>query len=339
MSVQMTDPQSVTGDSPQFDAFLARRKQILSTLAPSAVDVSGDTEHAPSLPPEPSPADEPLEDDGFDSSAGYLQFPSDEDLEDDLAADEDNDEDDLEEEQPARREPRRAASLLQRVRHLDWKSPKVLISGMAIVVAIMVLVIVFKPRPDPTPPLVINAAPQTTPPAAAPPKPADAPIKIEKAEARCPRGGQDANNAFDGHMETAWVCKMPYGPGQRLVIHLGKTYVVVKLTIVPGFNKFSADGDEWTKYHTVTKVRWLFGPYDQTKPCTLDNNCMDTNTSNTRDVVPVPVVPSKTTDTITMLVLQTTPPPSAGGILTGDPSSQDDSFAVSEIQVIGHVAS
>lgn len=338
----MTDPQSVTGDLPEFDVFLARRKQILSTLAPSAPDLTAGSERAPSLPPEPSPTDEPFDDDdaeaGFNSSTGYFQFPSDEDLEDGLDDDdEDQDEDDH---PPAPRQPTRSGQLLQRARHLDWKSPKVLISGAALLLAVMVLVIMFKPRPNPTPPLVINAAPEeTTTPAAAPPKPVDAQIKIDKAEARCPRGGADANMAFDGHMETAWKCPMPYGPGQRLVIHLGNTYVVSKLTIVPGFQKISADGDEWTKYHTVTKVRWLFGPYDQTKPCTLDNNCLDTNTENAREPVPVPVQPNKTTDTITMVVLQTTPPPSAGGILSGDSTSQADSLAVSEIQVIGHVAS
>lgn len=341
MSVQMTDPQSVTDDSPQFDVFLARRQQILSTLAPSTRDVTTGSERPPTLPLEPSPADEPIDEDGpeteFDSSAGYFQFPSDEDLEDGLDDDDENQHED--DHPPAPRQLTRSGHLIQRARHLNWKSPRVLISAAALLLAVMVLVIVFKPRPNSTPPLVINAAPETTPPAVAPPKPVDAPLKIDKAEARCPRGGADANNAFDGHMETAWRCQMPYGPGQRLVIHLGNTSVVSKLTIVPGFQKFSADGDEWTKYHTVTKVRWLFGPYDQTKPCNLDNNCLDTNTENARQPVPVPVQPNKTTDTITMLVLQTTPPPSAGGILSGDSTSQADTFAVSEIQVIGHVAS
>jgi hypothetical protein len=219
---------------------------------------------------------------------------------------------------------------------VDWKSTKVLAGGLVALLAVVVLLIVLlKPGPAAPAQLTITAAP--TAPKATPPTATvhDATIKIASSTGKCPGSADDSSNAFDGQMDTAWVCKAPYGPGQKLTIYLGQPYVISKLTIVPGFNKFGSNVDEWNKHQTVTKVRWLFGAYDSNKPCNLDNNCLETNTDNRRDTVPVPVNPNKTTSVITMVVLKTTQPPNTSGPLA-DPSNKVDSFAVSEIQVIGH---
>ncbi|MCC9185569.1 discoidin domain-containing protein [Mycolicibacterium mageritense] len=310
----MSDFPAVDGGVPTTDVFVARRKQILATIAP--VD-AGVAEPAPPAMPvhEDPPAEptehkhDPLDDDGYPaeaSSAGFLQFPSGDDLDDDPTDDglDDDDDDDA----PRPTQPTTARRRLpRRLRDIDWKSPKVLISALAAVVLVAVLVIAFKPSPAPAPPLTISSAPPPTA-AGPPPAPVDVPIKIESATSKCPAGSSEEANAFDGQTDTAWTCKMPYGPGQILTINLGDVYVISKVSLVPGFNKISTSGDEWNKYQTVTKVRWLFGEYSPAKPCALDNNCLEQSTDNTRDVVSVPVVPSKKVSTIKLVILKTTPP-------------------------------
>lgn len=342
MSTEVSDFPAVEGGLPTTDVFVRRRKQILATMAP--VDAGA----AEPVPPPAAPVEEdpsaasphhdPL-DDGYPaeaSSAGFLQFPSGDDLDDDDLADDGLDDDDGR--APRRTPPTTARTrrLPQGLRDIDWKSPKVLTGALAAVVLVAVLVIVFKPSPVPAPPLTISSAPPPTAPAPAP-TPVDGPIKIESASSKCPAGSSEAANAFDGQTDTAWTCKMPYGPGQILTIALGDVYVISKVSLVPGFNKISASGDEWNKYQTVTKVRWLFGEYSPSKPCTLDNNCLEQSTDNTRDVVSVPVVPNKKASTVKLVILKTTPPPAESGLLV-DPSAATDSFAVSEIQIIGHPA-
>ena len=340
MSIQVTQPPAAAGTPPPTDVFIAHRRRILAASAPAAVQP--DAAPAPQGTAPTPPADVPPLDDSFgvdddqdyssDASPGFLQFPSDEDLDDDLA-DDDNDNDAP---PPAAPSAPPKPNLRQRIRDINWKSPKVLIGALAALVLVAVMIIVFKPGPSAPPPLTISSAP---PPAPAPPPaiPVDQPIKVESADARCPAGGSPAINAFDGSNDTAWTCKMAYGPGQILTISLGDVYVISKVTIIPGFNKIGSSGDEWNKYQTITKVRWLFGDYSPAKPCTLDNNCLEQNTNNTRDVVAAAVIPNKKTRTVRMVILKTTPPPSDTPILT-DPTAGTDSFATSEIQVWGHPA-
>jgi hypothetical protein len=349
MSTEVSDFPAVDGELPTADVFVARRKQILATIAPAEAGL-GDAVSLSAMPVDDAPAElthhDPLDDDGYppeSSSAGFLQFPSGEDL-DDLTDDDgfndDDDEDDDDDE--GGRAPRRTPAMArrrrlpQRLRDVDWKSPKVIIGALAALVLIAVLVIVLKPSPGPAPPLTISSAPPPTA-AGPPPAPMDRPIKIDSATSKCPAGSSEEANAFDGQVDTAWTCKMPYGPGQILTINLGDVNVVSKVSIVPGFNKISASGDEWNKYQTVTKVRWLFGDYSPSKPCVLDNNCLEQSTDNTRDVVSAPVVPNRKVSTIKLVILKTTPPPTDSGVLV-DPSAATDSFAVSEIQIIGHPA-
>lgn len=345
MSTEVSDSPAVGGRRPATDVFVAHRKQILAAIAP--IDT---VDPAPPAPPEMPPAPEvssagaeatpdgALDDsEGYPaetskSAGGYLQFPSADDDDDDDELDDDDDDEAPQRAQTTARHPLSP----QRLRDIDWKSPKVLIGTLAAVVLIVVLIIVFYPSPSPPPPLTITPAPPKT--SAGPaPAPVDGPIKIESATSKCPAGSSAEAYAFDGANDTAWKCKTPYGPGQILTINLGDVYVVSGASILPGFNKMSESGDEWNKYQTVTKVRWLFGEYSPTKPCNLDNNCLEQNTDNARDVVSVPVIPNKKVSTIKMVILKTTPPPSDSGLLT-NPSDQAESFAISEIQIIGHPA-
>jgi hypothetical protein len=344
MSVQVSDPAGDQASSVA-DVFLARHAEILSAIAPVANQGAAVSEPTPATPPAASEdhGEDQSEDysEGLDSSAGFLQFPSEEDLEDDPDATgatdtaDDEDGEDGDDDLLGLTSLPRSRSTLQKLRTVDWKSTKVLAGGLCTLVAVVVLVIVlFKPSPAAPAQLTISAAPPPKPsPTAAPVH--DAPIKIASSTGKCPGSSDDSSNAFDGQMDTAWKCKDPYGPGQKLTMYLGEPNVISELTIVPGFNKFSSSGDEWTNYQTVTKVRWLFGTFDPNKPCSLDNNCLETNTDNKRDTVSIPVKPNKTTSVITMVILKTTSPPSTSGPLT-DPSNKVDSFAVSEVQVIGH---
>lgn len=325
MSVHVGDP-AADHAPPADDVFVARRAEILSAITPV---VPPD--------PEPQPADhtDDFDDAGPepDSSAGFLQFPSAEDLDED---DEDADQVPAPPRSDLASTPQPRTALLHKLRTVDWKSTRVLAGTLgAVLLVVVLLIVLFKPDAPGPAPLTISAAPSSPPPPPTAPV-HDAPIKVASTSGRCPGSSDESANAVDGQMDTAWVCKDPYGPGQKLTIHLGDSYVISELTIVPGFNKFSSTGDEWSKYQTVTKVRWMFGPVDAGKPCNLDNNCLETNTDNKREPVKVPVRPNKTTSVITMVVLKTTAPPSTGAVIT-DPSAKVDSFAISEIQVIGHL--
>ncbi|WP_158240366.1 discoidin domain-containing protein [Mycobacterium hubeiense] len=340
MSTEVSDPVTAAGELPDTDVFLACRRRILAAVAPGPAAAADGPPEPPHAPVEPDTAFEDAapdsaEVDDFDDDyaanpAGFLQFPSADDLNDD-PLDDDEDDDEL---QPAPL-PTRDRSLKQRARDIEWRSPKVIIGALSAVVLFAVLVIVLKPEPAP-PTLTINSAPPPTS-APPPPVPVDQPIKIESATSKCPAGSAEETNAFDGQNATAWTCKMTYGPGQILTIDLGDVYVISKVTIIPGFHKVSSSGDEWDKYQTITRVRWLFGDYSPAKPCTLDNNCLEQNTNNTREVVPTAVIPNKKSSTVKLVVLQTTPPPSQSGLLP-DPNGGADSFATSEIQIWGHPA-
>ncbi|MGV7686342.1 discoidin domain-containing protein [Mycobacterium kansasii] len=350
----------MSSDSSVTDVFVAHRARILAILAPRDNQTSdgsstcGEQTQQNAGGQSAAPQDDlPAETDGHDyadggvvvtsfSSAGFLQFASADDLDEDHDADPDDDssddngiDDDDSDDAPGPLQLNRWATVRQKLSKVNWKSTKVRIGGLAATVAIVgLVVVVFKHEPPGPAPLMISAAPAstTTPPTT---PLVDGPIKIASSTAKCPGSGEDSSNAFDGQLDTAWVCKTSYGPGQKLVINLGEPYVISRLTIVPGFNKFGTNGDQWTQYQTVTRIRWLFGAFDPNKPCNLDNNCLETNTDNRRESVPVFVTPNKTASVITMVVLKTTPPPNSGDLLN-DHTGQADSFAVSEIQVIGH---
>lgn len=336
MTVHVSDPAGHA--PPADDVFVARRAEILSAIIPAAVPDAAEPS-TPAADPDADYLDDA--DENYDTSAGFLQFPS-EDDDDDLDDGVDDDDHDPEPQAPAgpAARPGTRAGLLHKLQSLDWKSTKVLAGALgAVLLVVVLLIVVFKPDAPGPAPLTISAAP-TTPPAPAPAPVRDVPIKVASSSGKCPGAADQSANAFDGQMDTAWVCKDNFGPGQKLIMRLGDSYVVSKVSIVPGFNKFSSAGDEWSKYQTVTKVRWMFGPVDAGKPCNLDNNCMEVTTDNKRDTVSFPVSPNKTTSVITMVVLKTTAPPNSSGTpLITDPSARVDSFAVSEIQVFGHLPS
>lgn len=336
MTVHVSDPAGHA--PPADDVFVARRAEIRSAITPLAVPDAAESSTSAA-----DPGADQLDDadDNYDTSAGFLQFPSEDDPDDDFGdgADDDHDAEPRTPAGPAT-QPGPRARLLHKLQSLDWKSTKVLAGALgAVLLVVVLLIVVFKPDAPGPAPLTISAAPTMTPPPAPPPV-RDVPIKVASSSGKCPGAADESANAFDGQMDTAWRCKDNFGPGQKLIMHLGDSYVVSKVTIVPGFNKFSSAGDEWSKYQTVTRVRWMFGPVDAGKPCNLDNNCMEVNTDNKRDTVPFPVIPNKTTSVITMVVLKTTAPPNSSGTpLITDPSARVDSFAVSEIQVFGHLPS
>lgn len=343
MSTELSDPP--TGVNDDEDVFLSRRAHILSAIAPPPVPAS-----APPTPSFAAPHQEPEaagfspdahlfgdpDDDAADApepspqpaipSAGFLQFAADED---------DVDEPDHDVDAPAPLpDPgpalarKRPTSLRDRVASIDWKSPKVL-AGFVAVVVVLGLIVMFKPDPAP-PPLTITSAPTSSAAPAGPPK--DGPITIEYAESKC--DPDTSMNAFNKQSGAAWTCRMPYGPGQVLTIHLGAQHSVSQVGIDPCYNK----DDQVGKYRCVTKVRWIFGPYSANKPCTLEFHCLEQVTDNTRGLVLVPVFPNQVTSTITMVVLKTTAPPNSGG-LGADPGTTADTFAVSGIEISGHRAS
>lgn len=339
MSTELSDPP--TGIDDAEDAFLARRAHIMSAIAPPAVPASTPSFGEPVDEPEStgvSPgatlfgdhaddgdADEPEPPQPAIPSAGFLQLAADDD-------DEPDDDDDapapIPDPGPALAQTR-PTSLRDRVASIDWKSPKVL-AGFVAVVVVLGLIVLFKPDPAP-PPLTITSAPTSSAAPVGPPK--DGPITIEASESKC--DPDTSMNAFNKRSDVPWKCRMPYGPGQILTIHLGQQYSISQVGCDCSYNK----DEEYGKYRAVTKARFIFGPYNANKPCTLEFHCMEQTFDNAaRGMVPVPVFPNQVTSTITMVILKTAAPPNAGA-LGADPGTTADTFAVSGIEIVGHRAS
>ena len=105
--------------------------------------------------------------------------------------------------------------------------------------------------------------------------------------------------------------------------------VVTELFVVPGFNYVEASGiDRWTQYRHVTRLLWEIG--DEEFVQTIN----PVRTGVRREVDDI------ATQQITVTVMQTVSPESGGEVgssrLGGKKAG--DSFAMSQIQIIGHEA-
>lgn len=339
------------------DPILANRSRILSFLAPSEPAVVP-AAHDPIAPPAPvddyqdeAPKQEPTRVLPADPDAGarppkavpapdFFQHrtPEDDDL---LTADDDGGD-----EWPAK--PATAApapgwkdNLASRVKAVSWKSPKTIaiLVGISVVVIVVILLCVLavlsKSGPAPLEISKKEDSPSQPNKPVAPPPIADGPIKVKSAGEPCKSGGTDPMKAFDGSLDTAWTCKVPYGLGKVLPATLDGPTWVTKVAIVPGYSKIEStpgggSKDLWNEYSTICAVRFLFDG-------DTDGGGVILKTGNTRDYVPLTLPKPRLTNTVRMVVTCITPPPSQDGMLK-DPTSVP-TFATSEIQIVGHPAS
>lgn len=228
--------------------------------------------------------------------------------------------------------------------------------GVAVVVVLVVVALVLPSGGDKdssstaasTPAYTVPTMTQPSSPSAAPGTPtagvADGPIGVKRADSRCTAGSTDPMQAFDGDVNTAWMCLPAYGvPGTVLRVEFDNWYVVTGVSIVPGWNRVNPDGsDEWLKHKTAAVVEYQFNDPEETR--------LTQQTNNARDEVVTPVQPpvlaSAMTITITEFgtptgpVADTTTIPGQGGVIASDTPKTGDlkDFAVSSISIIGHRA-
>lgn len=202
------------------------------------------------------------------------------------------------------------------------KKPKVALILAAVLVVLLVVVLMTTSGGDrqSSQIAVLTPAPapaSTSPQAAAPTTPADAPIQVKSAASHCPPGGTPGMDAFSGDGK-AWSCSRAYSvDGQVLTIDLGRTYAVASIGIVPGWDHVGTDGtDEWAKYRTVSRISYRFNDQDIT---TYTQQTMDQ-----RMLVVTKMNPSVRASKVILTVLAS----------KGDPSV--NTTAISSIVITGH---
>jgi hypothetical protein len=186
----------------------------------------------------------------------------------------------------------------------------------------------------------VNPQPTHTTPAAAPP-PTQAPLNREqiltgvKAADICPKDANysDANHAFDGDFNTAWVCtRAKNEDGQQLQVDFGRQVTLTQIRIIGGFDATAPDGtDQWSKHRIVTKLQIYFPRELHRDPVTID-------TGGTRDWRFVALNPPATVSKLLIRVAETSDPPQPITPTSETASPKADevtSVAMSEIQFIG----
>lgn len=123
-------------------------------------------------------------------------------------------------------------------------------------------------------------------------------IAVKAATSHCPAGSTPGMDAFSGQADKAWSCVRAYKvDGQVLTIDLGKKYQIDSIGIVPGWDSVGADGsDLWTKYRTVSRVRYQFDDANAT--------AYTQQTLDQRSLVVTKISPPVTASKITLSVLE-----------------------------------
>ncbi|WP_157110531.1 discoidin domain-containing protein [Nocardia anaemiae] len=185
--------------------------------------------------------------------------------------------------QPPPEEPARSASGTAKTRRPDTaeqiallakklKNPKVALAICGVLVLLLIIALVSTGGKDDSkaPDRIAVITPSATAPApTSKPEsssPASGTITPKSATANCPPGGTPGMDAFGGQQGKAWSCPRAYKvDGQVLTIDLGKTYQIDSIGIVPGWDSVGSDGvDQWTKYRTASRVRYIFDDPNKT---------------------------------------------------------------------------
>lgn len=233
----------------------------------------------------------------------------------------------------------------QWVKGQNWKSPRTLGITAASVIAVAVLgqwMVQGSGAQAPTAQLTTPATSRTAPPAA-PAVPADAPIQVSAATARCPAPSSDPMNALRVESTQPWICVRAWGiDGQILVVTFDKAYVISAVSIMPGADSEEGGEDQWAKFRTVQLLNWSFNDVGRTN-CDQDTRnerktaTLEINAANCYHQGPwQPVVASS----VTITIRHTDQPsnPNSVGTPAGDPSANADytAFAVSHLEIVGH---
>lgn len=178
-------------------------------------------------------------------------------------------------------------------------------------------------------------APPRPPSASLPPLNRDTILSGVHATDICPRDANysDANRAFDGDFNTAWVCtRAKNQDGQMIQVDFGRQVTLTQIRAIGGFDATAPDGtDQWPKHRIVTKYEIYF-------PKELNRPPIPLATDGARDWRPANITPPATLSKILIRVAETSDPPQPATPTqeSGTPASDDvTTVATSEIQFIG----
>ncbi|MEM6107622.1 hypothetical protein AAHS21_15485 [Mycobacterium sp. 050272] len=227
----------------------------------------------------------------------------------------------------------------------NWKSPRTLgITAASVIAAAVLGQWILQGAGDHTPTAQL-AAPSTSHTAApaAPAVPADGPVQVLTATARCPAPSSDPMNALRVESTQPWICVRAWQiDGQILEVTFDKAYVISAVSIMPGADSEEGGEDQWAKFRTVQLLNWSFNDVGRTN-CDQDTRnerktaTLEINAANCYHQGPwQPVVASS----VTITIRHTDQPsnPNSVGTPAGDPSANADytAFAVSHLELIGH---
>lgn len=165
------------------------------------------------------------------------------------------------------------------------KSPRARIGmlvGATIALVLVVGLMVKACMPSGNEPTAAKAPPFTTATTAASatategPAVADGPIPIESAEGvGCQPGSTNGMSAFDDNPDTAWVCVVKTSKDaaktpvpKMLRVKFKGSFIVVGVSLIPGFERKNADGsDEWIKHMVVSEIAYTFNDRKSNGDC------------------------------------------------------------------------
>jgi hypothetical protein len=151
----------------------------------------------------------------------------------------------------------------------------------------------------------------------------------------CPKDANysGANRAFDGDLNTAWICaRAKNKDGQILQVSFGRQVTITQIRAIGGFDATAPDGtDQWSKHRIITQLEVWF-------PTDLKRDPLTLNTGGARDWRPATLTPPATVSKLLIRVKETSDPPQPATPTTESAAPTPDNVttvAISEIQFIG----
>ncbi len=179
------------------------------------------------------------------------------------------------------------------------------IAGASIVVLVVAVGVVKSLSSDVAPPGPIHSSTASSTPVSSP---AAAPMAVLTGihgTDKCPHDPAyaDANLAFDGDLNTAWVCTRVHNKdGQYIFADFGRQVMVCQMRVYSGAEGTDPDGsDRWFKHRIVTQLDAWF-------PKELNRKPLEVRTGGERDYFPATIDPPAIVTKLLLRVAATADP-------------------------------